>query len=98
MLSVKELPERLTIQITHAIEKVVFKFGDIQDPISGKNVVVNQYRDDMDATSEAYGRSETGFDYDKAPPRGRLEGIRDFSHQETYIKWSEDGKDQPFAV
>ncbi|XP_037045792.1 28S ribosomal protein S17, mitochondrial [Bradysia coprophila] len=95
---VKELPERLTKQITHSIEKIVFKFGDIQDPITGKNVVVNQYREQMDAASEAYGKSESGFDYDKAPPRGRLEGIRDFTHQETYIKWNEDGKDQPFAV
>lgn len=94
----KELPEKLTRQITHSIEKVVFKYGDIQDPITGKNVVVGQYRDQISATNEMFGKSESAFDYDKAPPRGRLEGVRDFSDQETYIKWNEDGKDQPYSV
>lgn len=95
---VKELPEKLTRQITHSIEKVVFQYGDITDPISGKKVVVGLYRDQINAANETFGKSDSAFDYDKAPPRGRLEGTRDFSHQETYIKWNEDGKDQPFAV
>lgn len=95
---VKELPEKLTRQITHSIEKVVFKYGDIVDPITGKNVVVSKYRDQIAAANELFGKSDSGFDYEKAPPRGRLEGTRDFTHQETYIKWHEDGKDQPFAV
>lgn len=97
-VSVKELPERLTKQITHSIEKIVFKLGDIQDPISGKSVVNSLYRDEIAASNEAIGKSESGFDYEKAPPRGRLEGIRDFTDQETYIKWHEDGKDQPYSI
>lgn len=88
----------MTRQITHSIEKVVFQYGDITDPISGKKVVVGQYRDQINTANETFGKSDSAFDYDKAPPRGRLEGTRDFSNQETYIKWNEDGKDQPFAV
>lgn len=95
---VKELPEKLTRLITHSVQEVVFSFGDITDPISGQKVVVSQYRDHVAEANRTFGKSESGFDYDKAPPRGRLEGTRDFTHQETYIKWHEDGKDQPFAV
>lgn len=76
----------------------MFQYGDVVDPISGKTVVVGRYRDQVTAANEAFGKSESGFDYDKAPPRGRLEGTRDFTDQETYIKWHDDGKDQPFAV
>lgn len=95
---VKELPEKLSRLVTHSLEEVVFKFGDITDPITGKKVVVGQYRDQIDEANRTFGKAESAFDYDKAPPRGRLEGKRDFTHQETYIKWHEDGKDQPFAV
>lgn len=95
---VKELPEKLTRLITHSVEEVVFSFGDITDPISGKKVVVGQYRDDVAEANRAFGQSPNAFDYSQAPARGRLEGTRDFTHQETYIKWHEDGKDQPFAV
>jgi len=95
---VKELPQKLTRQITHSVERVVFNYGDVVDPITGKNVVVGKYREQIDAANETFGKSDSAFDYDKAPPRGRLEGTRDFTHQETYIKWQEDGKDQPFAV
>lgn len=95
---VKELPEKLTRLITHSVEEVVFSFGDITDPISGKKVVVGQYRDDVSEANRTFGQSSNAFDYSKAPARGRLEGTRDFTHQETYIKWHDDGKDQPFAV
>lgn len=95
---VKELPEKLTRQVTHSIENIVFKYGDIVDPITGKNCVVGKYRDQIEAANQLYGKADSAFDYKKAPPRGRLEGTRDFTHQETYIKWHEDGKDQPFAV
>lgn len=88
----------MTKQITHSIEKVVFQFGDYKDPITGKMVAMGRYREHIDADNELFGKSKSGFDYDKAPPRGRLEGIRDFSEQETYIKWNEDGKEQPYSV
>lgn len=95
---VKELPAKLSRLITHSIEEVVFRFGDIIDPITSKPVVVGEYRDHITAANRTFGESPQAFVYDKAPARGRLEGKRDFTHQETYIKWHEDGKDQPFAV
>lgn len=95
---VRELPSKLTRLITHSIEEVVFRFGDITDPISGKQVVVGEYRDHISEANRAFGVSPQAFDYHKAPRRGRLEGNRDFTDQETYIKWHEDGKEQPYSV
>ncbi|XP_055378927.1 28S ribosomal protein S17, mitochondrial [Condylostylus longicornis] len=95
---VKELPERLTRLITHSIQEIIYPLGDITDPITGKKVVVGKYRDEIEHTNKLYGKSDKSFSYEKAPPRGRLEGTRDFTHGETYIKYHEDGKDQPFAV
>ncbi|XP_073844983.1 mitochondrial ribosomal protein S17 [Musca autumnalis] len=95
---IRELPERLTRLITHKVEKVVYPLGDITDPITGKSVVVGKYRDQIEEANRMFGKSEKAFDYTKAPPRGRLEGTKDFTHGETYIKYHEDGKDQPFAV
>lgn len=95
---IRALPQKMTKLITHSVERIVHQMGDIVDPITGKKVVVGRYRDDIEADMEAYGKSEKAFSYDKAPPRGRLEGTRDFTHGETYIKYHDDGKDQPFAV
>ncbi|XP_055687150.1 28S ribosomal protein S17, mitochondrial [Lutzomyia longipalpis] len=93
---VKELPQKLSTLITHSVD-VVYPFGDVTCPVTGKKVVVGKYRDHVEEATQLYGKSEKAFDYTKAPPRGRQEGIRDFSHQETYKKYHEDGKDQPFA-
>lgn len=95
---IKELPEKITKLISHSIEEIVFKLGDTVDPITGKKCVVGKYRDEIDETTDMYGRNPNAFDYSKAPPRGKLEGIQDFSHGETYIKYHDDGKEQPFAV
>lgn len=95
---IKELPQKLTRLITHSIEEIVYPLGDVTDPITGKKVTVGKYREDIEEANRLFGKSSEAFDYEKAPPRGRLEGSRDFSHQETYIKYHEDGKDQPFAV
>lgn len=95
---IKELPQKLTRLITHSIEEIVYPLGDVTDPITGKKVTVGKYREDIEEANRLFGKSSEAFDYEKTPPRGRLEGSRDFSHQETYIKYHEDGKDQPFAV
>lgn len=95
---IKELPQKLTRLITHSIEEIVYPLGDVTDPITGKKVTAGKYREDVEEANRLFGKSSGAFDYEKAPPRGRLEGSRDFSHQETYIKYHEDGKDQPFAV
>lgn len=94
---VKELPQKLTTLITHSVD-VVYPYGDVTCPLTGKKVVVGNYRDQIEEANQLYGKSSKAFDYDKAPPRGRLEDKRDFSHQETYMKYHDDGKDQPFAV
>lgn len=94
---IKELPKRLSTLITHTVDKVVYPLGDITDPISGKKVVVGQYRDQVEEVNRMFGKSENAFDYDKAPPRGRLEGTRDRTDKEVYIKYHEDGKDHPYA-
>ncbi|XP_059620281.1 small ribosomal subunit protein uS17m [Phlebotomus argentipes] len=94
---VKELPQKLTTLITHSVE-VVYPYGDVTCPVTGRKVVVSQYRDEVEKTTQLYGKSSKAFDYEKAPPRGYQEGKRDFSHQETYQKYHEDGTDQPFAV
>lgn len=94
----KELSQKMTKLITHSVEEIVYPLGDVTDPITGKKCVVGKYRDEIDETNKLFGKSEKGFDYSKASPRGRLEGTRDFTHQETYLKYHEDGKDQPFSV
>lgn len=95
---IKELPQKLTRLITHSVQEVVYPLGDITDPITGEKVVVGKYRAEVEAANQLYGKRKDAFDYESAPPRGRLEGNRDFTHGETYIKYHDDGKDQPFAV
>lgn len=95
---VRELPEKLTTLITHKIEKLVYKLGDIVDPITGKLVVVGKYREEIERANELFGKSESAFDYNKAPPRGWLEGKRDFSDKETYRRFHDDGTNDPYAA
>lgn len=49
-------------------------------------------REDKKALRDMFGR-KNGFDYDKAPPRGRLEGIRDFTHRPQHVKFYEGQPD-----
>ena len=39
MLPCRKLSEKLTLEIEHEIVRVLFKLGDITDPISGKKCV-----------------------------------------------------------
>ena len=41
---IEALPSKMTKQITHKVKHVVYPYGDITDPISGKKVVVGKYR------------------------------------------------------
>lgn len=45
-----------------------------------------------------FGKRPNAFDYNKAPPRGKLEGKQDFSHGVTYLKYHEGEEEQPFGV
>lgn len=95
---VKELPEKLTRLITYSVEEIVFTYGDITDPLTGKKCIVSKYRDQIEEANKLFGESPNAFKYSEQPPRGRLEGIRDFTDKPTYLKWNKDGKPQPYSV
>lgn len=95
---IEKLKEQFNMEITHNLTKVVYPMGDITCPLTGKKVVVGQYRDQIESKMNLFGKSKKAFNYEKAEPRGRLEGTQDFTHGETYIKYHEDGKPQPFGV
>ncbi|XP_011703285.1 PREDICTED: 28S ribosomal protein S17, mitochondrial [Wasmannia auropunctata] len=99
VILIKTLPEKLTRLITHEVVEVIYPLGDIIDPITGKGVVANKYRDEIEELNELYGKENSAFDYSKAPRRGRLEGIRDFTHKKAYLKYYENPDDpQPDTV
>ncbi|XP_046395289.1 28S ribosomal protein S17, mitochondrial [Ischnura elegans] len=95
---IQELPRKLTTAITHKVMEVVYPFGDVTDPITSEKVVVGKYRSVMDEHTKLYGPSKTRFDYEKAKERGWLEDVKDFTHEESYIKYHESDEDQPYAV
>lgn len=70
----------------------------MKDPVTNKQVIVGKYRDQIKEANKYYGNSPNEFDYNKSSRRGKLEGVNDLSHGETYIKYHEDGTDQKFAV
>lgn len=93
---VRQLPEKKTTLITHAVEKIVYRLGDVIDPITTKPVVRDEYRDIIAERNELYGKVENSFDYEEAPARGRLEGTRDLTDKPTYTKYHAD-VDDPYA-
>lgn len=88
----------MTRLITHEVKEVVYKLGDITDPLTGKKVVAGKFRDHVETVNKVYGKKSTAFDYEKAPQRGWQEDKKDYTHRETYIKYHEDGTDQPYSV
>lgn len=80
------------------MQEVIYPMGDITDPITGKKVIVGQYREHIDAVKELFGERPNSFKYEKAPERGWQENKKDFTHLETYIKYHDDGTDDPRAV
>uniref|UniRef100_A0A6M2DQD9 Putative mitochondrial/ ribosomal s17-like protein n=1 Tax=Xenopsylla cheopis TaxID=163159 RepID=A0A6M2DQD9_XENCH len=95
---IQELPNKLTRLITHKVMDIIYPLGDITDPVTGKKCVVSQYREDIEKTIDKFGRLESTFNYEKAPPRGWQEDKKDFTHRDAYIKYHESGEDQPYAV
>lgn len=87
----------MTTLITHSVEKIVYPLGDITDPITGKKCVAGKYRDEIEERNKLFGKKETAYDYEKEPPRGRLEGTRDLTDKPIYIKYHDDGKKDPYA-
>ncbi|KAK4298642.1 hypothetical protein Pmani_029033 [Petrolisthes manimaculis] len=87
---IRELPKKKTVLITHSVEKMLYKLGDVTDPITGKNVIMSKYRDQIKERNEQFGPGEGdagGFNYEEAPPRGWQEGKKDFSHRVGYKAW-----------
>jgi len=76
-------------EVDFEVSEVIFKLGDVKDPVSGENVVGDMYRKQMAEIAEAYGANPDGFDYEEAPDRGWQEDKRDFSSNITYYKWHE---------
>ncbi|XP_012277662.1 28S ribosomal protein S17, mitochondrial [Orussus abietinus] len=96
---IQSLPQKLTRLITHKVVEVVYPLGDVTDPITNKKVVRQFDRDSIKKYRDLHGENPTAFDYEKAPPRGHLEDKRDFTHQESYVKYHEDPNDpQPYAI
>lgn len=95
---IEKLPSKMTKYITHQVSQVVYPFGDITDPITGKKVVAGKYRDEIETKSNLYGKNPAGFDYSEAPERGWQKDKRDFTYQETYRKYHMYEFDQPYGI
>lgn len=48
MVLIRQLPSRLTVDITHAVEKVVYQLGEVMDPLTGKPVSAMRYKEHLD--------------------------------------------------
>lgn len=95
---IEQLPKKMTRLITHKVKEVIYPMGDMTCPLTGKKIVASRYRDNIHEVNKIYGVRPGAFDYDKAPPRGWQEDKKDFTHHETYIKYHDDGTEQPYAV
>jgi len=97
LVLIKRMEKPLTLEINYEIMKVLYRCGDIVDPITGKKCVKEMFRDDQKALDEIYGFAydNTPFDYDAAPDRGWQEGRKDFSHKDPYEKYHEFEKGHP---
>lgn len=95
---IKELPHKLTKLITHEVIEIVYPFGDITDPVTGKKVAKERYREDIEKQSEIYGKLDTRFDYTKAPPRGWQDGKKDFTSKPTYTKYHVFDENDPYSI
>jgi len=93
-----EEEEKKFADITHAVQEMVFQLGDVRDPISGEMVVGPDYRRELQETAASYGAQGGNFVYEAAPPRGRLEGARDFTDRPTYRRWHTFETTDPYSI
>ena len=99
MVLIEQLPEKMTKLITHKVKEIVYRLGDIKDPLTGEKVVVGKFRGQIEKVTDVYGKLPTAFDYNKARDRGWQEDKKDFTHVKTYVKYHEfEDEDQPYAV
>ncbi|XP_063386281.1 small ribosomal subunit protein uS17m [Cydia fagiglandana] len=95
---IQALPQKMTKLITHEVKEVVYPFGDVTDPVTGKKVAKEKYREDIDREAELYGKLKSTFDYKKAPPRGWQDNKKDFSSKPTYTKFHVFDENDPYAI
>lgn len=95
---IQALPQKLTKLITHEVKEVVYPFGDITDPITGKKVAKERYREDMDKQAEIYGKLDSSFNHSKAPSRGWQQGKKDFTEKPTYTRFHVFDKTDPYSI
>ena len=88
--------------VTHNVIEKIYSLGDVKDPITGKMVVGEHYRDHIERTGKLYGEVEDTnnekFNYSRAPRRGWQEGKRDFTARKTYKKWHVFKKDDKYGL
>ena len=86
--------------VTHHILEKIYSVGDVKDPVTGKMVVGEHSREDLQRAAKLYGDEEDAerFSYDKAPERGWQEGKRAFTRQKTYKKWHKFKKDDKYGL
>ena len=84
--------------LTHEIIEVIYKMGDVVDPLKKEPVVGDRYRSEIERTAELYGKSNSDFDYAQAPKRGWQKDKRDFTHRRTYKKWHRFQNKDPYAI
>ncbi|XP_046999970.1 28S ribosomal protein S17, mitochondrial [Schistocerca americana] len=96
---IQQLPQKMTTLITHEVKDIIYPLGDITDPITGKKVVADKYRDDISRAAELFGKNDDAFCYEDAPERGWQEDRKDFTHRRSYIKYHVyDNDNQRYAV
>uniref|UniRef100_A0A1B6D0Q3 28S ribosomal protein S17, mitochondrial n=1 Tax=Clastoptera arizonana TaxID=38151 RepID=A0A1B6D0Q3_9HEMI len=95
---VEELPQKLTTLIGYRVKEVVYPYGDVTDPITGKKCMIGKYRDEVEFESNLYGKNKEAFDYYKAPPRGWQANKKDFTDKPTYKKYHVFENEDPYAV
>ena len=96
---IKKIEEKLKVKkdVDHAVEEVIYRLGDVVDPLTKEPVVVDKYRSQLKRTSELYGKV-TEYDYDTAPPRGWQAGKKDFTDKPVYRKWHNFKEDDPYSL
>ncbi|KAH9362409.1 hypothetical protein HPB48_020181 [Haemaphysalis longicornis] len=72
LLTMQELPERLSLRIAHKVEKIVFKNGNIIDPLTGQKCIFTEFVKDVDQQSEVFGLSPPYKAFPAAPEVKKL--------------------------
>ena len=84
--------------LTHEILEVIYNLGDVIEPTSQQPVVGDRYRSEIAKTAQLCRKSNSDFDYKRAPTRGTQKDKRDFTHRKIYKKWHNFPVKDPYAI